>query len=92
MSSVRKVRVSVSLSKDLLKRVDREVARSGRSSRSSVVEAWLETGRLRADEERLRLETIAYYANLDDADREDDDAWSQFATREFTAKHADERS
>lgn len=85
MTPPNKIKVSITLSADLLRAVDREAAREGQSTRSSVIDAWLRRGRRRVAEARLASETIAYYRAQTDAEREDDGEWSAYASQTFEA-------
>lgn len=89
MASARKLKVSVSLSEDLVERIDREAARSPGQSRSGVIEAWLWRASKRAAAASLAAETIAYYEKLTDAERAEDEAWAAFGTEEL-ARRGDE--
>jgi Arc/MetJ-type ribon-helix-helix transcriptional regulator len=74
MSSAAKVKVSVTLSRDVLEAVDRAVDADKRASRSSVIDAWLRLATRGALEAKLRDEVIAYYDSLTSSEREEDDA------------------
>ena len=76
-----KVKVSVTLSADLLERIDAEVEAGGGASRSSVIEHWLRRARHGAAATALREETVGYYESLDDADRVEDEAISRATSR-----------
>ena len=68
-----KVKVSVTVSKDLLGEIDK-VAKQSKSTRSAVIDRWL---RISARErKRLEIEqaTIAYYESLTDEERAEDEA------------------
>jgi metal-responsive CopG/Arc/MetJ family transcriptional regulator len=80
MSTVRKVKISVSLGADVLGAVDRLAAREG-ATRSAVVERWLREASRRERVARLEEETAAYYDSLTVAEREDDAAWAAASSR-----------
>ena len=72
MTAARKLKLSITLSADLVSRIDQQVDKA--SSRSSVIERMLQrAGRLRVADE-LEAATIAYYDGLDEEARADDDA------------------
>ncbi len=75
MKSDRKVKVSVTLSTDLLARIDREAARQQTGTRSGVIESWLRKAARDAAEQQLARETIAYYDSLTPAQRAEDEEW-----------------
>ena len=82
--SVPKVKVSVTLSADLLKRIDREAKSRRSDSRSAVMERWLRTVVYRSAEEKLAAETTAYYQALTDEERAEDVEWAEFSARSFS--------
>lgn len=79
MTAARKVKVSVTLSRDLLELIDREAL--GKQNRSAVVELWLR----RAARQRLVREieraTEEYYRELSDVERAEDEAIARSASR-----------
>jgi metal-responsive CopG/Arc/MetJ family transcriptional regulator len=83
MTAANKVKVSITLSGDLLRAIDREAARADGHTRSSVIEAWLRRGQRRMAETRLAAETVAYYQTLTEEEREEDRAWSSYSSRAF---------
>jgi len=83
MPSARKMKVSISLSAELIERIDREAAREPGQSRSRVIEAWLWRASRRAAAARLASETIAYYEKLSEAERAEDHQWARFSTGEL---------
>ena len=83
MRTARKVKVSISLSEDLLREIDREAARGDGRTRSSVIERWLRQTKRRAAAASLAAETAAYYEALTDEQREDDREWSRFSSAAF---------
>jgi metal-responsive CopG/Arc/MetJ family transcriptional regulator len=84
MTSTRKLKVSVSLSEELVERIDREAARQPGQSRSGVIEAWLWRASRRAASAQLAAETIAYYEKLSEAERTEDEQWASFGTEELS--------
>jgi metal-responsive CopG/Arc/MetJ family transcriptional regulator len=75
MTRARKVKVSLTLSADLVARADRD-AKVRADTRSGVIERWLRRA-IREDEAaRLEAETIAYYDSLTAADVEEEESLS----------------
>ncbi|MDB4962130.1 MAG: hypothetical protein JWP01_2129 [Myxococcales bacterium] len=68
-----KVKVSVTLSKDLVRIIDRDARRTG-SSRSGVIEEWLYATASRAAEQTIDQATTAYYATLRGESLDEDNA------------------
>jgi metal-responsive CopG/Arc/MetJ family transcriptional regulator len=83
MTAVRKVKVSITLSEQLVDRIDREAARQPGQTRSGVIESWLWRASRRAASARLAAETIAYYESLSEVEREEDQQWADFSTGEL---------
>jgi hypothetical protein len=76
MTTARKLKVSLSLSEDVVALVDRQAARL-HESRSGVIEQWLRRAGSAAAEKEIEQATVAYYRSLRDADRADDEALSR---------------
>jgi hypothetical protein len=76
MTAVRKVKLSVTLSSDLVKAIDGEAAARAGRTRSSVLEAWLRRAEHAARVREVEEAVAAYYDARDDEAREDDDALS----------------
>lgn len=75
-----RIKISVSLPRDLVARID-SVARAEARSRSRVLEGWLRaTSRDRAARE-LEAATIAYYESLTADDRREEEAMGRAASR-----------
>jgi hypothetical protein len=70
-STMSKVKVSITLSRELLGRIDRAAQRSG-GSRSAVIESWLRRADRSRSAEILREQTIEYYDSLPEEDRAED--------------------
>jgi len=75
----RKLKVSVTLSREILERVDRQAKRRG-GTRSSIVEAWLKQAARGQAERDLETDTIAYYESLTAEERAEDVALSRALT------------
>jgi len=80
-----KTKLSVTLSRELLAEVDREVVRHPGSSRSGVIESWLRIGSRVNEEQRLHQDTIAYYEARSREERLEDEEWATFASDELAA-------
>jgi metal-responsive CopG/Arc/MetJ family transcriptional regulator len=76
-----KAKVSITLSEDILARVDAEVRKTPRENRSSVIERWLRTASRAAAASALREETVRYYEALDADERAEDEAISRATSR-----------
>ncbi|MFV1958857.1 MAG: hypothetical protein ACC662_05520 [Planctomycetota bacterium] len=81
LHAMRKTRISITLSTDLLRRIDREAHRGAGGNRSAVIEAWLRRGARSRAEDALREETIAYYEGLSKEERAEDAAIARAAGR-----------
>ena len=80
-----KAKLSVTIEREVLEAVDREVQRSRDATRSAVIERWLRLGARASAEQQLHLETVAYYESLSRAERLEDKEWAHFSTEEFTS-------
>jgi hypothetical protein len=87
-----KAKLSVTIDRDVLEAVDRELERSSGTTRSSVIERWLRLGerwlRLGARasaEQELHLQTVAYYEALSRQERLEDQEWATFSTEELAS-------
>lgn len=78
-----KLKVSLTLSQDLVALIDRNAKKTG-STRSGVVEDWLRSSASRAAESSIDDATAAYYASLRGEARADDDAISKAMSRSAT--------
>jgi hypothetical protein len=76
MTTAAKLKVSLSLSADVLALVDR-TARRGNDTRSGVIEQWLRRAATAAAEQELTEATAAYYRSLRGDERDDDEALSR---------------
>ena len=75
----RKLKVSVTLSPEILERVDRQAKRL-RGTRSSIMESWLKQAARRQSERDLETDTIAYYESLTAEERAEDEELSRALT------------
>jgi len=87
--SARKIKVSVTISEDVLEAVDRLVDEKKRLSRSNVIDLWLRQAARREAHLKLERDTLSYYASLSAEDREEDTAWSDAASRHFMSLDID---
>jgi metal-responsive CopG/Arc/MetJ family transcriptional regulator len=69
--STPRVKISVSLPRDLVARIDR-AARAEARSRSRVLEGWLRASARESAARELEAATIAYYESLTSEDRRED--------------------
>jgi hypothetical protein len=76
MTTAAKLKVSLSLSADVLALVDRS-ARRGNDTRSGVVERWLRRAAAAAAEQELTEATAAYYRSLRGDELVDEEALSR---------------
>ena len=63
-SKMPRSKISITLSEELLERIDREAGRRPGGSRSAVIEDWVRRGARTRGADLLREETIAYYSSL----------------------------
>lgn len=73
MNTAAKLKVSLSLSVEILALVDR-TARRGNDTRSGVIERWLRRAASAATEQELAEATAAYYRSLRGEERDEDEA------------------
>jgi metal-responsive CopG/Arc/MetJ family transcriptional regulator len=73
MTTARKLKVSVTLSGDLVDLVDRAAARK-QGTRSGVIEEWLRRAAIAGNEKDLESATTAYYLSLRADQRSEDEA------------------
>lgn len=71
-----KLKVSLTLSAEVLALVDRD-ARRKNATRSGVVEGWLRRAAASNAQQEIDAATAAYYASLDTGDREEDEQMSR---------------
>ena len=76
MTAARKLKVSVTLSADVLKLVDRD-ARRHKDTRSGVIEQWLRRAASATTERDIEDATAAYYLSLRREDRTEDESVSR---------------
>jgi metal-responsive CopG/Arc/MetJ family transcriptional regulator len=89
MTTRRKLKISISLAADLLDAVDKRAAKE-RTTRSAIMERWLRNGSRQSAMQRLDEETAAYYDALTPAEKADDAAWAEFASRSARSLTLDE--
>ena len=76
-----RTKLSITLSPDVVKEVDRAVERRIADSRSAVIEKWLRRGSRLEAEDQLREDTIAYYESLSESHRAQDASISRAASK-----------
>jgi len=79
-----RVKISVSLPRDLVARID-SAARSEARSRSRVLEGWLRASARETAARELEAATIAYYESLTPDERYEDEAMASASSR--AARH-----
>ncbi len=80
MSVVRKVKLSITLSADLVRALDRQASAGSGRTRSSVLESWLRSVERSHRARALDQAVAAYYDALDDEARDDDESLSTALT------------
>jgi metal-responsive CopG/Arc/MetJ family transcriptional regulator len=83
-----KVKLSITLSRDLVALIDRRVSEQHGASRSGLIESWLRQAAGRDAEAALARETVAYYERLTGAERTEDDEWARFSAGELARRDA----
>lgn len=86
----RKLKVSLTLSRDIIERVDRDVGRG--ETRSSAIERWLRRAARHQAEREIEAATAAYYDALGEREKVDEEALSRALSRASRKVHFDERS
>jgi hypothetical protein len=81
-----RARVTITLSREILDRVDRAVRRTPRASRSSVVEEWLAGAARREAERELDRAIADYYDGMSASERAEDASWARLSTRSFMVR------
>lgn len=76
-----KAKLSITLSEDLVERIDAEVRRRPGASRSSVIERWLRAADRSKAEATLREETLRYYARRSAEEQHEDEAIARATSR-----------
>ena len=80
MTAVPKVKLSITLSRDLVGRIDRLAAGKG-ATRSAVVERWLRQAERLESQQDIERATIDYYQSLDQEARAEDEALARALSR-----------
>ena len=80
---MRRARVTVTLSPDVLSKVDRAARAKPGSSRSSVIEAWLRRAAESEAQNTLDQAIARYYDGLSAEEQAESKAWARFSTRSF---------
>lgn len=85
-----KAKVSVTLSRELLDRVDEVAAREPGATRSGVIERWLRLAARAEAAQALRDATVRYYESLSADEQEEDAALAKAARRRARRLRIDE--
>lgn len=88
MTAARKVKVSVTLSKDLVDLIDSEATRA--ANRSAVIELWLRRAARAKAVSDIERATEEYYDSLTASERADEEALSKALSRAARKVHYDE--
>ncbi len=83
--SARKIKVSVTISEDVLEAVDRCADGKKQLTRSSVIDLWLRQAARREAHLKLERDTLDYYASLSAEAQDEDAAWSNAASAQFAS-------
>lgn len=86
MQRSKKIRVSLTLSRDLLDQIDGNVARTPKASRSAIVEAWLRRAARERAEADLEQAIANYYDGLTSAEKVEQSEWARFSTSSFQTR------
>lgn len=81
-----RARVTITLSREILEKVDRAVRNDPRASRSSVVEQWLAAAARREAELGLDRAIADYYDGMSSAERVEAASWARASTRSFIVR------
>ena len=77
MGTMSRAKVSITLSEELLARIDREASGRPGGNRSAVIEEWARRGARMRGADLLREETIAYYDSLGPEDRAENESMAR---------------
>lgn len=80
MESTR-VKLSITLTPEIVRTIDRARRARHGESRSAVIEEWLRRGARQEEEARLRAETIEYYESRSSAEVREDAALARASSR-----------
>jgi metal-responsive CopG/Arc/MetJ family transcriptional regulator len=75
-----KLKLSVTLSEDLVSRLDRESRRRG-TTRSATLEGWLRGAARQSAEREIEEATVRYYESLTEGERRDDEQLARGLSR-----------
>ena len=74
-----KAKITVTITRDLVRRMDALLGSSGPRSRSRLVEEAIRLWMREQAMDELERQTESYYGSLSEAEREDDRQWSRIA-------------
>jgi metal-responsive CopG/Arc/MetJ family transcriptional regulator len=83
---MRRARVTVTLSPDVLSKVDRAARSRPGGSRSSVIEAWLRRAAEGEAQGALDQAIARYYDGVTAEEHAESKAWARFGTRSFMVR------
>lgn len=83
MQGVKKEKVSITISRDVLQQVDAYAAQQGIGNRSQVIELWLRQMARQQRARQLEKDTIDYYESLTNAELVEDVDWASVSTAEL---------
>ena len=89
MTTVHKVKVSVTISSDLLEEIDHAAQKNPELNRSKVIDLWLRRAAHMAAAKSLEQDTIAYYTSLRAKEIDEDKKWSQTTSSQFASLDID---
>jgi hypothetical protein len=81
-----RARVTITLSREILDKVDRTVRKTPRASRSSIVEEWLAGAARREAELELDRAIADYYDGMSSRERDEAAEWARLSTRSFMVR------
>jgi hypothetical protein len=81
MPPAAKVKLSITLSRDLVERIDAEASRDSELTRSGVIELWLRRAAQSGAARALEADTVRYYDSLARDEQADDEAIARASSR-----------
>jgi metal-responsive CopG/Arc/MetJ family transcriptional regulator len=85
MTNAKKIKVSITLSDEILRTIDHIVSKEEGATRSQVIDAWLSIAAKLYAQKRLDAETAAYYQKYNTRSREEDRAWARLGEEHWSA-------
>lgn len=81
MPPAAKVKLSITLSRELVERIDAEASRDGELTRSGVIELWLRRAAQSGAARALEADTVRYYESLTRDEQAEDEAIARASSR-----------